>query len=769
MSLRDDFANEEVSLNSTEQLQLQPGDLVEYWPDRGSRETAVIVAKAATARAYTTFGERGQYDVMNQNRYRLVLKGFYEGEMPLSRATGDARLVKLRKALRLFKSQVAALRSKHREVLANLHSIDNAEKVGVAQMCQAVFGISEPTHAHLFVVFEALTLDRLHFLPDTALHMRLPQFTRRAKEEIAWIQNVSRAVRQKEPQYFEFLSRAKEIRQWGMDHSRRLDGPLEREICPVSFTPEQQAFVDFLRTACMERGDHFQMELFTSVAADIAKYLHYRNGDRDTLHLLLKELGIIAPWDANARRVAARAATTSTAVQVNIEEIKDSLAHMRHDFGDLPVYTIDGETAKELDDGLSFDGEWVHVHIADPSAHIAPDSPLGHAIRARFQTTYLGEETIPMLPAELAGRFSLSSGTPTMTTSVRLGPDGEALAVKIRPGIVRNVRHLSYNQVNDLVFAHKASSQEMSINWTDEPSTQRPLHDMSESDRRCIEAMGVYLRRHKAYRVRNGLIDQENTQLDQQVTPSRLPAMTDKPTFFSGRPGIRVSVSSVSSPAVELVTESAIMANRLIAEYCAAHDIPCIYRVMHDSMPASEKAKLLATRDADTGHVSMEQLMPFMHYFETTKPRLQPGPASMLGLPNGYTNATSPLRRYADMLVQWQIERSWLRQPPLHIDLGYITRRAREARTLDHALQKVWPMQLLQQRMERGEELEFEAQIIQNYIPRRQHLPVQATLTPLGLRCTVDMHRRKFSIAEKVRVRVVELDLMDNIAVCEVV
>ncbi len=77
------------------------------------------------------------------------------------------------------------------------------------------------------------------------------------------------------------------------------------------------------------------------------------------------------------------------------------------DFRDLPIVTIDGETARDFDDAVHVatlpNGHYeLQVHIADVAHYVRRDSPLDQEARLRGTSVYFPNRAVPMLPEELS-------------------------------------------------------------------------------------------------------------------------------------------------------------------------------------------------------------------------------------------------------------------------------------------------------------------------------------------------------------------------------
>src|SRR5207248_9219141 len=111
-----------------------------------------------------------------------------------------------------------------------------------------------------------------------------------------------------------------------------------------------------------------------------------------------------------------------------------------------------------------------------------------------------------------------------------------------------------------------------------------------------------------------------------------------------------------------MVAEFMIMAGRVASQYCHEHKVPILYR--HQSPPDPPVIEeLLSNIDMKTGAVPFRSINKFQSMINRVELTTQYGPHWALGIKDGYTKVTSPLRRYVDLLAHWQIKASLLKLP----------------------------------------------------------------------------------------------------------
>ncbi|KAJ2852080.1 3'-5' RNA exonuclease complex component [Coemansia brasiliensis] len=351
------------------------------------------------------------------------------------------------------------------------------------------------------------------------------------------------------------------------------------------------------------------------------------------------DIEVKTPWRPDIK------ASNSPIVQLNEGVIgktqfyeRDICESIRHDFGDLPVYTIDNSETVDVDDGVSIetitgaDGKtqkWIHVHVADPSALIHPGHIVADAASELMTSIYFAETANHMLPFDLVVQhLSLirrADGRPvnTMTFSALIEPSGEIVDFKIRPGLVRNIQAIPYESLDRyLNYDHATGSmnsfakvQDMARNsmlihpfvptaneWKRYGEGYAPLSDQAIKELREIQRITNYRFEH---RLRHGYINLFGKSLDVKVDLDGNTQNTalDKPRFLfekmnrSGRgvleyPRIRLSYSEdMHTPAHVMVMELMIIAGQVAARYANTHGqvlgkqglakkpVPMLYRV----------------------------------------------------------------------------------------------------------------------------------------------------------------------------------------------
>ena len=131
----------------------------------------------------------------------------------------------------------------------------------------------------------------------------------------------------------------------------------------------------------------------------------------------------------------------------------------RRDFRDMPVATIDGETARDFDDAVWVDrlpnGNYaLHVHIADVSHYVRPGTPIDLEAQLRGTSVYFPDRAVPMLPYELSTNLcSLVPHQDRLVLSALMEIDhrGEVVGQEFTAGVIRSAERMTYTSVHLLL------------------------------------------------------------------------------------------------------------------------------------------------------------------------------------------------------------------------------------------------------------------------------------------------------------------------------
>jgi ribonuclease R len=142
-------------------------------------------------------------------------------------------------------------------------------------------------------------------------------------------------------------------------------------------------------------------------------------------------------------------------------------ARTRRDFRDLPIVTIDGETARDFDDAVTVchldNGNFeLQVHIADVAQYVTPGSALDHEARLRGTSVYFPDRAVPMLPLELSTDIcSLRPQVDRLVLSCVMEIDhhGQIVNYDLSEGIIRSAERMTYTDVSAIIDGDSALRQ----------------------------------------------------------------------------------------------------------------------------------------------------------------------------------------------------------------------------------------------------------------------------------------------------------------------
>jgi exoribonuclease-2 len=334
---------------------------------------------------------------------------------------------------------------------------------------------------------------------------------------------------------------------------------------------------------------------------------------------------------------------------------------VRQDLTSLPLMTIDGQSTLDFDDALSIEkmGEQycLGIHIVDVGHFVRKGDRIDREALARGSSIYMPDQKISMLPAALAeGLCSLKAGElrPAISTMVNLSPSKEIIDFEILPSLINVKQQLTYYEVN------LAADQNPDI---------IVLREIAEKFRQR--------------RLDGGAI---------QIT------VPEVNVWLAEDRSISVNKINRESPGRMLVAELMILANWLMAKFLAENGIPTIFR----SQP-NPRERLYKGAGGTLFQNWMQRR--FLSRFVLDH---KSGKHSGLGL-DAYVTATSPIRKYFDLITQRQIRALLdLEQPytseeidqliqMLQMPMGNVSR-------IQHGRHRYWLLKYLEQHVGRKEE-----------------------------------------------------------------
>jgi len=312
----------------------------------------------------------------------------------------------------------------------------------------------------------------------------------------------------------------------------------------------------------------------------------------------------------------------------------------REDLRNQFIVTIDPDDARDFDDAINVEklanGGWqLGVHIADVAAYVEPGSALDREARHRGNSVYLPDRVIPMLPERLSnGVCSLKPEVDRLTHSVFIQFDkrGVAKSARFARSVIRSAHRLTYKEAYAIL-------------------TSPPRDRLGERLHLAWE-LAALLRRK---RFEHGALDLDfpevKVSVDAQGKPVRLERVENDESH-------------------QLIEEFMLVANEAVARELKKRAIPTIYRVHENPDPeklaeyrefvlgfgykvgdlthGAELQRLLA----EIRGKPEEQALKVGLLKSLKRARYDPQPLGHYGLAKtNYLHFTSPIRRYADLVV----------------------------------------------------------------------------------------------------------------------
>ena len=312
-------------------------------------------------------------------------------------------------------------------------------------------------------------------------------------------------------------------------------------------------------------------------------------------HTLLLDIGY---WDEFMNPYPCRMGIDLSAPEFDLPELENE---SRLDLTHFSSYAIDDEDSHDPDDALSFDEETqkLWVHVADPACLVKPESKIDKEARLRGSNLYLPEGVIPMLPHQITNDLALGmyDNSPALSIGFRLH-NGEVQDIEIALSTIK-VARLSYQEAEKKL-------------------QEQPLSHFAK----LSHEFSVYRKQHGA--------------VELQFPEVKLKCCDKKIEI--------IKLETLQSRGI--VRDAMLMAGVAVAKFADQHNIP---------LPFSTQAEHDLTED--------ECSPALLSHMFAVRRRLQKGQYKSaadkhagMGL-SAYVQATSPLRRYLDLVVHQQLRR----------------------------------------------------------------------------------------------------------------
>ncbi|KAG6334146.1 hypothetical protein ID866_4934 [Astraeus odoratus] len=421
------------------------------------------------------------------------------------------------------------------------------------------------------------------------------------------------------------------------------------EQAPADFVENSEAYANRLFVACIKRHPISSLHPFGTLVEELGPI-----GDIEVeTSALLKDCNF--PTEEFTDSVLKCLPPTPWTIPEREYEVRRDLREER-------VFTIDPPDAKDMDDALSIkvndDGTYdVGVHVADVSYFVKPNTALDRDARKRATTVYLVQRTVPMLPPTLSEEVcSLACGVERLafSTIFTMSKDGKVLNKWFGKSIIKSAAKLSYTDVQKVIDGHLLSDVVVA-----------PEHSASalEHDVKALYSLSQNLR---TKRTQDGALFLNSDRLKFKLDESGLPMDCEQ---------------AGHNEANELVEEFMLLTNIAVAQRIAAHlpeqallrrhDTPIERRLnsfiqrakrMGVQVDTSSTGTLMRSFDAITNPTA--RMVLELLTIKATQ-RAKYFCAGMLDIAKYghyalnvplYTHFTSPIRRYADILVHRQLE-----------------------------------------------------------------------------------------------------------------
>ncbi len=381
------------------------------------------------------------------------------------------------------------------------------------------------------------------------------------------------------------------------------------------------------------------------------------------------------------------------------------------------AFSIDDSATTEIDDALSVQGlgtgtVLVGIHIAAPALAITPGSAVDHVGRARLSTVYMPGYKLTMLPDEVVQNYTLMEGRDCPAVSLYVTLDEATLEIKSSETRLERV-HIGANLRHDQLDAV------VTLDWLTDPAVKHEIDPQPLQHKR--EQLSFLYRLANDLKAKREVVRGKPENFNRPDYNFRL--VGNEGRAPDGSESVEISVRQRGAPLDLIVSEAMILANSTWGSWMAELGVPGIYR-------------------------SQASMLPGVKVRMGTKAL----PHAGIGV-KSYAWSSSPLRRYVDLVNQWQIiacarhgKMAALAAPfkPKDAELFSIISGFDATYSAyngyQNAIERFWTLKYVQQ----NDLVEVEATLFKDNLVRADHLPLVLPVTgaqglPRGARVRVKL------------------------------
>ena len=283
------------------------------------------------------------------------------------------------------------------------------------------------------------------------------------------------------------------------------------------------------------------------------------------------------------------------------------------------AFSIDDSATTEIDDALSVQGlgtgtVLLGIHIAAPALAISTGSALDAVGRARLSTVYMPGYKLTMLPDEVVQNYTLMEGRDCPAVSLYVTLDEATLDIKSTETKLERV-HIGANLRHDQLDAV------VTLDWLQDPSFMHDIDPQPLQNKR--EQLSFLYRLAQNLKAKREVVRGKPENFNRPDYNFRLVGNEGREP--DGTEQVQISVRQRGAPLDLIVSEAMILANSTWGSWMAELGVPGIYR-------------------------SQASMLPGVKVRMGTKAL----PHAGIGV-KSYAWSSSPLRRYVDLVNQWQI------------------------------------------------------------------------------------------------------------------